>query len=45
VISWIDLIASDAEPYGKGKHHMSVSAKKSRQMDTTIDRLAKEELV
>jgi hypothetical protein len=45
VISWIDLIASDAEPYGKGKHHMSVSAKKTRQMETTIDRLAKEELV
>jgi hypothetical protein len=45
VISWIDLLASDAEPYGKGKHHMSVSAKKTRQMQSAIDRLAKEELV
>lgn len=45
VISWIDLLASDAESYGKGKHHMSVSAKKTRQMQSAIDRLAKEELV
>jgi hypothetical protein len=45
VISWIDLLASDAEPYGKGKHYMSVSAKKTRQMESAIDRLAKEELV
>ncbi len=28
VISWIDLLASDAEPYGKGKHRMGVAAKK-----------------
>ena len=40
VVSWIDLLASDAEPYGKGKHHMSVSAKKTRQMESAIDRLA-----
>jgi hypothetical protein len=45
VISWIDLLASDAEPYGKGKYRMSVSAKKTRQMQSAIDRLAKEELV
>ena len=45
VTSWIDLLASDAEPYGTGKHRMSVSAKKTRQMESAIDRLAKEELV
>lgn len=45
VISWVDLLASDAESYGKGKHRMSVSAKKTRQMQNAIDRLAKEELV
>jgi hypothetical protein len=45
VISWIDLLASDAQPYGKGNHHMSASAKKTRQMQSAIDRLAKEELV
>jgi hypothetical protein len=44
-ISWIDLLASDAEPYGERKHHMSVSAKKTRQMTSAIGRLAKEELV
>jgi len=45
VISWIDLLASEAEPYGEGKHHMSVSAKETRQMVSAIGRLAKEELV
>lgn len=44
-ISWIDLLASDAAPYGEGKHHMSVTAKKTRQMVNAIKRLAKEELV
>lgn len=44
-ISWIDLLASDAEPYGEGKHHMSVSAKETRQLVSAIGRLAKEELV
>lgn len=45
VSSWIDLLASDAEPYGEGKHRMGVPAKKTRQMVSAIDRLAKEELV
>jgi hypothetical protein len=45
VISWIDLLASDAEPYGEGKHYMGVAAKKTRQMVSAIGRLAKEELV
>jgi hypothetical protein len=45
VISWIDLLASDAKPSGTGKHRMSVSAKKIRQMESAIDRLAEEELV
>ena len=45
VISWIDLLASDARPSGKGKHYMSVSAKKTRQMESAIGRLAEEELV
>ncbi len=45
VIAWIDLLASEAEPYGKGKHHMSVSAKETRQMANAIKKLAKEELV
>jgi len=44
-ISWIDLLASDAEPYGERKHHMSVSAKKTKQVTSAIGRLAKEELV
>ena len=45
VISWIDLLASEAESYGQGRHRMSASAKKTRQMQNAIDRLAKEELV
>ena len=45
VISWIDLLGSEAESYGQGRHRMSVSAKKTRQMQNAIDRLAKEELV
>jgi hypothetical protein len=42
--SWIDLIATAAEPYGKGKHHMSISAKKTRQLQNAIDKLVREEL-
>lgn len=45
VISWIDLVASDAESSGTGKYHMSASAKKIRQMESALDRLAAEELV
>lgn len=45
VISWIDLLASDARSSGTGKNHMSVSAKKIRQMESALDRLAVEELV
>lgn len=45
VISWIDLLASDAKSSGTGKHHMSVSAKKTRQMESAIGRLAEEELI
>jgi hypothetical protein len=45
LMSWIDLLASDAVPSGKGKHRMGVAAKKTRQMVSAIDRLAKEELV
>ena len=45
MISWIDLLASDAKSSGTGKHHMSVSAKKTRQMESAIGRLAKEELI
>lgn len=44
-LSWIDLLASDAVSSGTGKYHMSVSAKKTRQMESAITRLAKEELV
>jgi hypothetical protein len=44
-VSWIDLLASDAKPYGKGKHRMGVAAKKTRQIVSAIDRLAKQELV
>lgn len=44
-ISWIDLLATDAVPSGTGKHRMSVSAKKTRQMESAIDRLTEEELV
>ena len=39
-ISWIDLLASDATPSGTGKYHMSASAKKTRQMESAIDRLS-----
>jgi hypothetical protein len=45
VTSWIDLLASDAKASGTGKNHMSVSAKKIRQMENALGRLAKEELV
>ena len=44
-IAWIDLLASDAESYGRGTYQMSVSAKETRQMVSAIDKLAKEELV
>lgn len=44
-VSWIDLLASDAEHYGEGKHQMSVSAKKTRQIVNAISRLAEQELV
>ena len=45
-VSWIDLLASDAQPYGsEGEYLMSVAAKKTRQMTSAIGRLAKEELV
>jgi hypothetical protein len=45
VIPWIDLLASGAKSSGTGRHHMSVSAKKTRQMGSAIGRLAEEELV
>lgn len=45
VISWIDLLASDAKPSGTGKNHMSVTAKKIRQMESALGRLASEQLV
>jgi hypothetical protein len=45
ITSWIDLLASDAKASGTGKYHMSVSAKKIRQMESALGRLAKEELV
>ena len=45
VISWTDLLASDARSSGSGKYHMSASAKKVRQMESALDRLAAEELV
>jgi hypothetical protein len=45
VISWIDLLASDAKASGAGKNHMSLSAKKAKQMENTLERLAKEEFV
>jgi len=45
MVSWIDMLASGARPSGTGKHYMSVSAKKTRQMESAISRLAKEELV
>jgi hypothetical protein len=45
VISWIDLLASDAKSSGAGKYHMSASAKKIRQMESALDRLAAEELI
>ena len=45
VSSWIDLIATDAEPYGEGKHRMGVAAKKTRQMVNAIKKFEKEELV
>lgn len=43
--SWIDLLASDAEPSGQGRHRMSISDKKALQMQNAVGRLAKEELV
>jgi hypothetical protein len=45
VVSWTDLLASDAKSSGEGKYHMSASAKKVRQMESALDRLAAEELV
>lgn len=45
VISWIDLLASDAMSSGTPQYHMSVSAKKIRQMESALDRLAAEELI
>jgi hypothetical protein len=45
VISWTDLLASGAKSSGTGKNHMSVSAKKIRQMESALGRLAIEELV
>ena len=45
MVSWVDLLASDARASGTGKHYMSVSAKKTRQMESAISPLAKEELV
>ena len=44
-IAWIDLLASDAESYGRDTYQMSVSAKETRQMVSAVDKLAKEELV
>jgi len=43
--SWTDLLASDARSSGTGKYHMSASAKKLRQMESALDRLAAVELI
>lgn len=43
--SWTDLIASGAEPSDTQNYHMSVSAKKIRQLGTALDRLAEAKLV
>jgi hypothetical protein len=44
-VSWVDLLASEATSSGTGKYYMSESAKKIRQLENTLDRLAAEELV
>jgi hypothetical protein len=43
--SWTDLTASDAESSDTPNYHMSASAKKIRQMESALDRLAAEKLV